>query len=85
MGPHPVATIARPPRNVRMARRPASAHMRPTAVVIECEDSTCTVVGSGFSRLCHSKEEAMRAVEEVASSVLWRETSPGFWVARIID
>ena len=53
-----------------------------TAVVIECVDRTCTVVGNGMALSCDSIVAAMRTVEELAPRVVWRETTPGFWVAR---
>lgn len=82
MGPHAVATVAATqPRNVRMARTPSNTRKRLT-VVIECADNTCTVIGSDFALPCESINDAVRAVEEMAPSVEWRETTPGFWVAR---
>jgi len=84
MGSHSVTTIeARPPRNVRIARKPGKAGKRLT-VIIECADNTCTVIGSDFTLPYKSIEDAMCAVEEMAPSVVWRETTPGFWVARAV-
>jgi len=83
MGPDPVATVAsRRPRNARIARKPTSTRKRPTVVVIECVDHTCTVIGRDPAVPCQSLEEAMDVVEEMAPSVDWRETAPGVWVAR---
>ena len=83
MGPDPTATIAaRRSRNVRVARKPTNARRRPTVVVIECVDNTCTVIGGDPAVPCQSLEEAMDVVEEMAPSVDWRETAPGVWVAR---
>ena len=83
MGPNPVATIGpNTPRNVRVARVSKRNQMGPIAVVIECVDDTCTVVGSGFAFSSRSIKEAMDAVGRMASPLMWRETTPGFWVAR---
>jgi hypothetical protein len=60
----------------------ASTRQGVKAVVIECLDKTCTVVGRDFAQSCHSLEEAMAAVEAITSKVMWCETTPGFWVAR---
>jgi len=70
------------PRNARIARKPPVFRDGVTAVVIECLDKTCTVVGSGFALSCHSITEAMAAVNDMAPRIVWRETTPGFWVAR---
>lgn len=53
-----------------------------TAVVIECVDETCTVVGVDFSLSCDSIQHAKQVVEDMAPRVVWHETTPGFWVAR---
>jgi hypothetical protein len=76
------AAEAHPPRNVRIARRPTGPSEGVTALIIECVDRTCTVVGNGVALSCDSIVVAKRAVEEVAPRVVWRETTPGFWVAR---
>jgi hypothetical protein len=86
MGPHPVATTeTRSRRNARVVTGPiAACERRLVAVVIESLDETCTVVGSDFALSCGSLGEAMQAVDEVTPKVIWRETTPGFWVARSI-
>jgi hypothetical protein len=66
-----------------LAKRPTAAQQRVTVVVIECDDKTCTVVGSNFAVSCRSLHEATRVVEDMTPRrVEWRETAPGFWVAR---
>jgi hypothetical protein len=87
MGPHPVAaTETKRRRNVRdVTGRIVACERRFVAVVIESLDQTCTVVGSDFALSCGSLCEAMQAVDEVAPRVFWRETNPGFWVARSIE
>jgi len=52
------------------------------AVVILRSDKTCGVVcrGAGFS--WPSMGEAKAAVEQMAPSISWRETTKGVWVAR---
>lgn len=83
MGPDPVATIdARTSRNARITRTAAWAHKKLIAVVIECVDNTCTVVGGDCVSSCRSLRDAMKAVEQIALNVVWRETTPGYWVAR---
>jgi len=76
------ATDTPRPRNVRVARGPSSAQRGMTAVVIECVDETCTVVGVDFSLSCDSIQHAKQVVEDMAPRVVWHETTPGFWVAR---
>ena len=76
------ATERRPPRNVRIAKKRPARPEGVTAVVIECVDRTCTVVGNGTALNCDSIKAAMRAVEELAPRVVWCETTPGYWVAR---
>lgn len=85
MGQDPDVTIeAIRSRNVRIARKPGDARIGITAVVIECVDRTCTVVGSDFTLGCHSLQEAKSVVEELTPRSAWRETAPGFWVARTV-
>ena len=85
MGQDPDITIeAIRSRNVRISRKPGDAGVGITAVVIECVDRTCTVVGRNFTLACHSLQEAMSVVEELTPWAAWRETAPGFWVARTI-
>lgn len=85
MGPHPVATTETRRRNVRIVTGPiAACERRLVAVVIEALDETCTVVANDVALSCDSFDEAMRAVDEFAPRVLWRESRPGFWVARSI-
>ena len=43
-----------------------------------------TVVGTDFALSCDSLGEAMEVVDDVAPKIIWRETTPGFWVARSI-
>jgi hypothetical protein len=76
-------TDTRRPRNIRLARRPSGSRGSIAAVVIECVDKTCTVVGSEFSLTCASIRQAMQVVEDTTPQVVWRETTPGFWVARL--
>jgi len=83
MGRSTASTAVRSPRNVRMARRLTTAQKGVVAIVIECVDKSCTVVGSGFALDCRSLQDATRVVEDMAAQrVRWRETAPGFWVAR---
>jgi hypothetical protein len=83
MGRSTVSTAMRLPRNVRMARRLTTAQKGVVAIVIECVDKSCTVVGSDFALDCPSLQDAKRVVEDkAAQSVRWRVTAPGFWVAR---
>lgn len=83
MGRQSASTIdASSPRNVRIARKPVTTEGRLAAIVIECVDKTCTVVGNGFALSCHSIQQAMHEVEEIAPRVAWHEKTPGFWVAR---
>jgi hypothetical protein len=86
MGPHPVTTTeTRSRRNVRIVTGPiAACERRLVAVVIESLDESCTVVGTDFALSCGSLGEAMEAVDDVAPKIIWRETTPGFWVARSI-
>ena len=72
----------RAPRNVRIARKRIFPGGRLVAVVIECVDETCTVVGNGIALSCPSIQQAMRVVEAIAPRIAWREKTPGFWVAR---
>ncbi len=66
-----------------MARRLATAHEGVVAIVIECVDESCTVVGNEFTLDCRSLQDATRVVEDMAAQpVDWRERAPGFWVAR---
>jgi hypothetical protein len=83
MGPHPVATIetGRPRRTRDAATRGASRY-GVIAIVIECVDKTCTVVGSDFSLDFPSIHDAMGSIEEMTPPVVWREATPGYWVAR---
>jgi hypothetical protein len=83
MGRHPAATIAASrSRNARVAASPSSERYGVIAVIIECVDETCTVVGSDFSLSCSSLDDAMDTIGEMTTPVVWRETTPGFWVAR---
>jgi hypothetical protein len=52
------------------------------AVVIECVDTTCTVVGRGPAATWPSVQEAMSAIDQLGPHITWSETTPGFWVAR---
>ena len=70
------------PRNARVVEKAARTESRLAAVVIESADDTCTVVGSGIALRCRSIEEAMVEVDNHVPRVLWRETTPGFWVGR---
>jgi hypothetical protein len=84
MGRTTASTAVRP-RNVRMARSVTTAQREVVAIVIECVDKSCTVVGSGFALDCQSLQDASRVVEDIAAQrVRWRETAPGFWVARAV-
>lgn len=83
MGPHPVATIeATGRRDTRIAAKPGAVRYGVVGIIIECVDKTCTVVGGDFSLSCRSIDDAMGTIEKMASPVVWRETTPGFWVAR---
>ena len=83
MGRSTAPISLRPPRNVRMAKRLAPAREGVVAIVIECVDKSCTVVGNEFALDCRSLQDATRVVEDMASqTVEWRERAPGFWVAR---
>jgi hypothetical protein len=80
---YPTGTMAaRRPRNVRVARRAGARRRGIVAVVLEGLDRTCTVTGC-VSGTLSSRAEAMRRVEAVVPRVTWRETRPGYWVARV--
>ena len=67
-------------RNVRLASN--ATRQGVVAVIMECVDRTCTVVSRGRAAIWPSVGDAMRAVKDLAPTVVWRETRPGFWVAR---
>ena len=75
-------TTTRGLQNLRVAAKPATERYGVVAIVIEGVDKTCTVVGGDFSISCPSIDDAMGTIEEMAPTVVWREATPGFWVAR---
>ncbi len=47
--------------------------------------STCEGAPSvNLCELCHSLQEAMSVVEKLTPRAVWRESAPGFWVARTV-
>ena len=52
------------------------------AVIVERDDGTCTVFCRGTDRSWPSMEQARESVEDISSGAVWRQTTPGVWVAR---
>jgi hypothetical protein len=52
------------------------------AVVVERADGTCVLYGRGLSGTWPSIGDARAAFEEMSAESVWRETTPGVWVAR---
>jgi len=53
------------------------------AVVVERGDRTCSLYWRGSDGAWPSIDQAKNAVEKVVAQVVWRETTPGVWVARV--
>jgi hypothetical protein len=75
----------RPLRHVRLPTKTDGAPEGASAVIIECDDATCTVIGAGFGLRCRTLQEAIAAVDLRMFRVVWRENTPGFWVGRALD
>jgi hypothetical protein len=75
----------RPPRLAPLPTKESGVRERASAVVIECDDTTCTVIGAGFGLRCRTLQEAIAAVDRRMYRVVWRESTPGFWVGRTLD
>jgi hypothetical protein len=52
------------------------------AVLVERADGTCVLYGRGQSGNWPSIGDAWAAFEEMGAPYVWRETTPGVWVAR---
>jgi len=52
------------------------------AVVVERADRTCALFFRGASECWPSVDEAKNAVAQTSTHLVWRETTPGVWVAR---
>ena len=62
---------------------PRSTHQHGVhAVLVERADGTCALYGGGQNGTWPSINDAWAAFEETASHLVWRETTPGVWVAR---
>jgi len=53
------------------------------AVAVQRVDRTCALFFRGSSGSWPSVDEAKASVEEVSAQVVWRETTPGVWAARV--
>jgi hypothetical protein len=82
-------TLARPVtpggamRTTPSGVEPRSTHQHGIhAVLVERDDGTCALYGGGQSGTWPSISDARAAFEEAAPHLVWRETTPGVWVAR---
>jgi hypothetical protein len=51
-------------------------------VLVERADGTCVLYGHGLSGDWPSIGDAWAAFEDMSPAFVWRETTPGVWVAR---
>ncbi len=79
------ARDVRPAAREHSPRAPGALRSGIRAVIIESADETCSVVGYGPAISCSSLEQAMDLVEASGPQLRWRELTPGFWVARLVE
>ena len=60
----------------------ATTHGRVLAVVVQRTDHTCGLFCRGWGGDWPALGDAQGALEQMVGSVVWREATPGVWVAR---